>query len=77
MMLSTLINLLCVFYFLSPMYLEYYEYYFMMIVSAVNLCILFSVFSGNDEHDRNNITTAACGDGFINLAAHSKTSARG
>ena len=77
MMLSTLINLLCVFYFLSPIYLEYYEYYFMIVVAAVNLCILFSVFSGSDKHDRNNITIATCDNGFLNLAAHSKTSARG
>ena len=77
MMLSTLINLLCVFYFLSQIYLEYYEYYFMIVVGAVNLCILFSVFSGSDKHDRSNIAIATCDNGFINLAAHSKKSARG
>ena len=34
MMLSTLINLICLFYFLSPIYLEYYEYYFMLNLAA-------------------------------------------
>ena len=77
MILSTLINLLCVIYFLSPIYLEYYEYYFMLVAVTVNLCILFSLFDGSDKHDRNNITIATCINDFLNLEIHSKTSGRG
>jgi hypothetical protein len=78
MLLSTVINCLCVAYFVFPVYLENYESYFLAAMIAINSIILLTIIKGVKNGDSNRINTSLFSRFFNlhNLQTHTKAGQR-
>ena len=78
MLLSTVINCLCVAYFVFPVYLENYESYFLAAMIAINSIILLTIIKGVKNGDSNRINTSLFSRFFNlhNLSTHTKAGQR-
>ena len=74
---STIVNLIAVAYYLLPAYVPFDYVYFIVTMSVVNLCILFTVFKGSKDGDWSNSDNSVFARLFniLNLQPHSKTGA--
>jgi hypothetical protein len=78
MMRSTVINCLCVAYFVFPVYLENYESYFLASMVLVNIVIIISIIKGvkNGDSDRINTSLFSRFLNLHNLPTHTKAGQR-
>jgi hypothetical protein len=78
MLLSTVINCLCVAYFVFPMHLDNYEAYFLVVMTTVNLIILLTILKGVKDGDfyRFNASIFSRFFNLHNLPTHTKAGQR-
>jgi hypothetical protein len=78
MLLSTLVNCLCVAYFVLPVYVQSYETYFLASMTVVNLVILLTILKGvkNGASDRFDTSLFSRLFNLFNVQAHTKTGQR-
>ena len=78
MLLSTVINCLCVAYFVFPVYVENYESYFLAAMIAVNSIILLTIIKGvkNGDSDRINTSIFSRFFNLHNIPTHTKAGQR-
>ncbi len=78
MLLSTVVNCVCVAYFVFPVYLVNYEAYFLYIMLVINSVILFTIIKGvkNGDGDRINTSLFSRVFNLLNLQTHTETGQR-
>ena len=75
MLLSAIVNFIAVAYFLSSFYLEGFELYFAVLMTMVNLYILFTIFRGVQNGVSSGVDTMVISRALdlCNIQTHSKT----
>ena len=75
MLLSAIVNFMAVAYFLSPLYLEGFALYFAILMTMVNLYILFTIFRSVKSEGSDSVDFLAFGRvmDLCNIQTHTKT----
>ena len=78
MLLSTVVNCMCVAYFVFPLHLVNYEAYFLCAMTVVNSVILFTILKGVKNGDGDRVDTSLFSRIFnlLNLQTHTEAGQR-